>query len=51
MQLAGYLPAAASRAQGDHHGRIATFAEHTLSPDEEAQLFEYLQFIRSKKRT
>lgn len=48
MQLAGYLPAAASRAGRDD--RIATFAEHNLSPDEEAQLMEYLQFIRSKKR-
>ena len=51
MQLAGYLPATASRADGDRHGRIATFAEHNLSQDEEAQLMEYLQFIRSKKRT
>ena len=51
MQLAGYLPAAASRAEGERHGRIATFAEHNLSQDEEAQLMEYLQFIRTKKRT
>jgi transcriptional regulator with XRE-family HTH domain len=51
MQLAGYLPAVTSRADGDRHGRIATFAEHNLSQDEEAQLMEYLQFIRSKKRT
>jgi transcriptional regulator with XRE-family HTH domain len=51
MQLAGYLPAAASRAEGERHGRIATFAEHNLSPDEEGQLMEYLQFIRSKKRS
>jgi transcriptional regulator with XRE-family HTH domain len=51
MQLAGYLPEAASRGEGERHGRIATFAEHNLSPDEEAQLLEYLQFIRSKKRT
>lgn len=51
MQLAGYLPEATSRREGERHGRIATFAEHNLSPDEEAQLMEYLQFIRSKKRT
>jgi len=51
MELAGYMPAAATRGEGERHGRIATFAEHNLSPDEEAQLMDYLQFLRSKKRT
>ncbi len=51
MQLAGYLPEATTRKAGDRHGRIATFADHNLSQDEEAQLLEYLQFIRTKKRT
>lgn len=51
MELAGYLPPASTRVEGQRHGRIATFAEHNLSPDEEAQLMDYLQFIRSKKRS
>jgi len=51
MDLAGYLPAATSRGEGQRHGRIATFAEHNLSQDEEAQLMDYLQFLRSKKRS
>ncbi|UXH79048.1 helix-turn-helix domain-containing protein [Roseateles amylovorans] len=51
MELAGYLPPASSREAGDRHGRVATFADHNLSVDEEAQLLEYLQFIRSRKRT
>lgn len=51
MQLAGYLPPVANRPDGERHGRIATFAEHNLSNDEEVQLMDYLQFIRSKKRT
>ena len=51
MELAGYLPAAGNRTASERHGRIATFAEHNLSPEEEAQLMEYLQFIRTKKRS
>lgn len=51
MELAGYLPAAAARSEGQRHGRIATFAEHNLSPDEEAELLDFLKHIRSRKRT
>jgi hypothetical protein len=50
MELAGYLPAAASLGEGQRRDRIATFAEHNLSPEEEVQLMDYLQFLRSKKR-
>ncbi len=51
MEIAGYMPAAATRGDGERHGRIATFAEHNLSSDEEAQLMDFLKYIRSKKRT
>lgn len=51
MQLAGYLPAAKSRDPALRHGRLATFAEHNLSKDEEAEMMEYLKFLRSRKRT
>ncbi len=49
MDLAGYLPAAATRGDGERHGRIATFAEHNLTQDEEAQLLKFLKFMRSEK--
>lgn len=51
MQRAGYiLPSAAPRAEGGKHGRAATFAIDNLTSDEEAQLLEYLTFLRSKKK-
>lgn len=50
MQLAGYLPETSSRDSSDRHGRIATFAEHNLSHEEEAELMNYLQFMRTRKR-
>lgn len=51
MELAGYLPAAVTRGEGQRHGRVATFSEHNLSPDEEAELLDFLKHIRSRKRT
>lgn len=48
MELAGYLPE--SRESADRHGRIATFAEHHLTQEEEGELLEYLQFMRGRKR-
>ena len=49
MELAGYMKAATSRGDHERHGRAATFAEHNLSQDEEAELMRYLEFIRSRK--
>lgn len=50
MQKAGYVKPAAERETAERHGRVATFAEHNLTPDEEVELMEYLEFIRNKKR-
>lgn len=50
MELAGYLPTASARGEGQRHGRIATFAEHNLTPEEEAELIDFLKHIRSRKR-
>src|SRR5690242_10297759 len=47
MEMAGYV--VSTRDDSDRHGRVATFAEHNLTADEEAKLIEYLQFIRSRK--
>jgi len=48
MQLANYLPA--EREDSQRHGRVATFAEHNLTQDEEGELLEFLQFIRSRRK-
>lgn len=48
MKMAGYITT--SRPAKKRHGRIATFSEHHLTPEEEAELIEYLQFIRSRKK-
>ena len=50
MELAGYLPAAKAREAAQRHGRIATFAEHNLTPEEEGELMQYLQYLRTKKK-
>ncbi len=50
MDMAGYITTTSKRASGERHGRVPTFAEHNLSSDEEAQLIEYLKFIRSRKK-
>lgn len=49
MEMAGYITHAKNRAKDERHGRVATFADHNLTPAEEAELIEYLKFIRSRK--
>jgi hypothetical protein len=39
----------AARDATERHGRVATFAEHNLTPEEEGELLQYLQFLRTKK--
>lgn len=48
MEMAGYI--AHSRPESERHGRVATFAEHNLTPAEEVELIAYLKFIRRRKR-
>lgn len=50
MERAGYIVPAATRADGDKHGRAATFSIDNLSAEEETQLLDYLTYIRSKRR-
>lgn len=50
MQRAGYILPNTPRAKGAKHGRAATFAIDNLTTDEEAQLLEFLAFLRSKKK-
>jgi len=49
MERAGHIRPTKSREEGEKHGCIPTFAEHNLTPEEEAELMNYLQYIRSKK--
>lgn len=51
MELAGYLPAAKARDVTQRHGRIPTFAEHNLTPEEEGEMLQYLKYLRTKNRT
>jgi transcriptional regulator with XRE-family HTH domain len=49
MEKAGHITPSVPRDNDERHGRVATFAEHNLTPAEEAQLVEYLQFLRRKR--
>ncbi|MBZ6078830.1 helix-turn-helix domain-containing protein [Microvirga puerhi] len=49
MELAGYIKPSGSRSEHERHGRVATFAEHNLTPDEEVELLRYLRFIRERR--
>ena len=51
MDMAGYIVSPTKRTNDERHGRVATFAEHNLTPEEESELMQYLQFIRSRNRT
>jgi transcriptional regulator with XRE-family HTH domain len=50
MEMAGYLTSPTVRDDSERHGRVATFAEHNLTSEEEAEMMQYLKFIRSRKR-
>lgn len=50
MEMAGYMSSSSGRKAQERHGRIATFAEHHLTPEEEQELMLYLEFIRSRKK-
>jgi HTH-type transcriptional regulator, competence development regulator len=50
MEMVGYIAPSKGRRDDQRHGRVATFAEHHLTSAEEAELLEYLKFMRSRKR-
>lgn len=50
MELAGYISSADKNDSGQRHGRVATFAEQNLTPEEEAALQDHLKFLRWKKK-
>ncbi|CAD5291951.1 XRE family transcriptional regulator [Bosea sp. 62] len=50
MEMAGYLMGTSGRSDTERHGRVATFAEHNLTADEETEMLQYLQFMRNRKK-
>lgn len=50
MEKAGYITPPQGRGRDARHGRVATFANHHLTTEEEAELVDYLRHIRSRKR-
>lgn len=51
MERAGFVVPTRSRASGARHGRVATFAGHHLTPEEEKELVQFLGYLRSRKKT
>jgi transcriptional regulator with XRE-family HTH domain len=49
MQMAGYITTT-KRADTERHGRVATFAEHNLTAEEETEMLRYLEFMRNRKK-
>lgn len=49
MDRAGYLMSSTGRSDEKRHGRVATFAEYNLTEEEESELLQFLQFIRSRR--
>jgi transcriptional regulator with XRE-family HTH domain len=51
MERAGYIVPTRSRGGGEQrHGRVATFAGHNLTDEEEAELVQFLGYLRSRKK-
>lgn len=51
MELAGHITPSKTRGEDQRHGRLATFSDHNLTPEEEAELLDFLQHIRNRKRS
>jgi transcriptional regulator with XRE-family HTH domain len=50
MERAGFVAPTRSRSTEQRHGRVATFAEHNLTGEEEAELVKFLGYLRSRKK-
>jgi transcriptional regulator with XRE-family HTH domain len=51
MERAGFVTPTRSRSAHQRHGRIATFADQNLTEEEEAELVQYLSFMRSRRKS
>ena len=53
MEKAGYItttPTSGKNVPGVKHGRVPTFADDHLTPEEEEELLKYLAFLRSQSK-
>jgi transcriptional regulator with XRE-family HTH domain len=50
MEIAGHITPSKGRTADQRHGRVATFAGHNLTEAEEAELIDFIQHIRNRKR-
>ena len=50
MERAGFVAPNGSRSAERRHGRTTTFADHNLTSEEEAELVQYLGYLRSRKK-
>lgn len=50
MERAGYIVPSGQKTEGQKHGKAATYSIDNLSSDEEKELLNYLNFIRSKRK-
>jgi len=50
MEMAGHITPSKNRTESERHGKVATFADHHLTSEEEAELMDYLKHIRTRKR-
>jgi transcriptional regulator with XRE-family HTH domain len=51
MERAGFVvPTRSRRSAEQRHGRVATFAGHNLTSEEEAELVKYLGYLRSTRK-
>ena len=50
MERAGFVTPTRARGVHQKHGRIATFADQNLTEEEEAELVQYLGFMRSRRK-
>lgn len=50
MERAGYIVPTGQRPEGTKHGKAATFSIDNLTSEEEKELLDYLNYIRSKRK-
>ena len=51
MERAGFVVPTRSRTGAEQrHGRVATFADHNLTAEEEAELVKFLGYLRSSRK-
>src|ERR1700748_1980097 len=50
MERAGYIVPSGHKTEGQKHGKAVTYSIDNLSSDEEKELLNYLNFIRSKRK-